>query len=229
MELNEAMSNALRPLGAQISERVITLASGRGIAWGPPSDATASHPAVALAARAARAAAEHANERTRIAADPRLSDDAKREDSEALDRKFLQRIEDEAREAEQFAERVEADYSRTLNPPALDPTDAVGALNDRECRDYIRGLTAAETLRLIADGSGRVVDAILRSPLPMPDVLIQAARQHRASTLSNSDQFRSLSRGKEYADWSRQVAQQSRLAVRGIASQSAAIRFDNGM
>ena len=210
--LNDGMQNVLRPMGAAVEDRGIRFASGQGISWDPPPGVVASHPVVAAACAAVRVAAEHAAARQKLTSDERLSDLAMAQDAVVLDSKFTASLERAESELQERVASIEAEHARLLDPPRLEPTDAVSALQDREIRDHVRGLPIGDALDLIGENS-EVANAVLRSPLPLLDSLVKQARERRIADLKGSAQFESRENGMAVAKWSRSVLSQTKRAL----------------
>ena len=114
--------------------------------------------------------------------------------------------------------------ARDLAPPALAPTDVVGGLLDREFRDYVRSLSTEATMALaqeIVDGKATraMVDALSRSPLPLPSVLRDVLPGAREAALlrDNPAQARLAREGREHVAWLAERIQQAQGALPRVA------------
>ncbi len=218
MSMTAKLSESLAPLGATATDDVITFATGRGAAWRPPEGLETSHPAAALTAATVRIAAEHGHKRQAILNDDRLSDTGKEEKLATLDAEHLARAEKALVDVEAHAATAEAALAVLSEPPALERTDAVTALSDRESRDYLHGLPLHEQLAAIQQGPAMMAQAVLRSPVPIPEPVREAARVRFGETLAGDDRYQHVRRAADYARWSRTVAAQAVAAVKSVSS-----------
>ena len=207
------LAEILGPLEATISNDAVSLPSGQGIAWRPPEGVFGSNPAVAHASAVIRIAAEHAHAREEVYRNGRLTPEAKKADLEEIDQQYRAKMTSKVSELEGHADKFEMAYLQEISAPSLEPGDAVSGLADREVRDHLASLPLAEQLALVKDGPETIVNAVLRSPLPMPEQLQEVAHSRRLINLESDTRFKSIAEGAELARWSKTVAKQAQGAV----------------
>ncbi len=220
-DFTESMISSLAELGATGNGDAFRLATGAGVAWRAPEHVNGDTQAGQLAARCVRAAAVHAHQRRKIEADPTLTAVGKAPLLERTDREGAVALDAPHREALAWAAAAEAALARELEPPALARDDAVQALHDREARQWLSGLNLAEAIPAITS-SPALAAAILRSPVPQPEPLIEAARRQRELALRATDRGPHLFAAAEHGQWLRTVAEQSLAAWSSVATRPAA-------
>jgi hypothetical protein len=176
------LKNTIAEHGATISEdqtgpRALVLPNGQAIAFGWPASTSDDAPQLLAGARVAALLAKTHGEIRRIESDPDRSPAYKeKEVAKAIERGAAEfAVAREAAEA-MIASFDTADRAEAV-PPALAATDGLNIALDREVRDWVRGLTAAEQAKLaqeLLDGTQpRALAALLRSPIKVDGVLGQ--------------------------------------------------------
>jgi len=117
-----------------------------------------------------------------------------------------------------IADREDALY----RVPQLDPGDAVGALLDRERRDWVRSLSAAERDAMVQKISRGEADsvtlALVRSPIPIASLETHALQAWRkAQERQHPEQLQQLEADTEHLQWAKLLA---RRAAAKIAEKS---------
>lgn len=182
--------------GATISEdqtgpRALVLPNGQAIAFGWPGSTSDDAPQLLAGARVAALLAKAHGEIRRIESDPDRSPAWKeKEVAKAIERGTAEfAIAREAADA-MVAEFDAADRKEAV-PPALAATDYNGGLIDSEIRAYVRSLDSAGHTQLaqqLLDGNApRVLEALLRSPIPLAPVLAQTVAPAWLDHLAKKD------------------------------------------
>jgi|GEM_PF-1966564 len=203
MDISEFSNNLARVVGenggrAQIgndgSVEALINASGAAVAWRAPASLSPDSREAGLAAKAIMIGARSAGAIARVNKDDRLSDSAKTADAAKIANEASAELAKVVADVDAIVAAHASIDARDLAPPALAPNDIVGGLLDRELRDYVRGLTIEghNTLAqsLIKGGDSRMLDALQRSPIPLPAVLaavVPAARE--AALLKDNPAF----------------------------------------
>ena len=176
----DAFKAELAALGTQLTDRAAVFPGVNGaVAFEFPEGAEPNDPRVGSAARIVRAMATMHAEVAAVEADKDHSDAYKaRKIAEANDRGAAAVAAETAAAAKLVADFDAAD-SREATVPALAATDIGGSLADFESRQWLRALSSDEANKLahaIAAGQHpRLVEAILRAPVPLPEVLTRTA------------------------------------------------------
>jgi hypothetical protein len=215
MNLTQALAADMTNYGVRVTDDAVDFGAGRAMAWRPPITLEPDHPAGARAAQIVRRLAEHTVERGKIMGDERRSDLAKQQDGAAVDAKATAALNAALQEAEKWADAAEQTYAAALAPPVIRPEDASGAIADQEVRSHLRSLDLASAIVLVRDHEA-VANAVLRSPLPQPEQLVEFAKAHRAQLLAANANGASIAAGADLAAWLRQVARQGRSAFEQV-------------
>ena len=176
---------ALAQHGASLDGRAVALRPGTGIAWPRSSDARARHHAAAAVLETSRLAATL----DKIAGDPRLSEQARREDATAAYVGAAAAVAKTQVAITTEAEQAEQAIARAITPhmPARDDLGAL--LRDRESRDVLRALPREDRQRAIA-ADPELAASVLRGPRVGFDAAdLDIARATRVELLRRGAEF----------------------------------------
>ena len=104
-------------------------------------------------------------------------------------------------------QRIHAARAAIFAPPALDPTDAVGAALDREIRDRFGTLNATPNglanlkVLLLNGGNERVLQALLRDPFDSPGAEFARSVWAERVTKSKQAELATLEANEQAAQW----------------------------
>lgn len=149
----------------------------------------------------------------RISEDRDLSDIGRQKKAEPVKRQAVLAIANLEANLEVEARHWDKREADLLAIPALDPTHAVGAIEAREARDWLRSLPSgkqAEVLERLKTEPGheKLILAMLRSPIPELDHLSDFARTvwERTKRNSNPAESMAISSGRSTVEWGRRGA-----------------------
>jgi len=121
-----------------------------------------------------------------------------------------------------YSNHLDTRYAAMVSVPQLQPNDAVGALQDMECRQYWASLGIAAQSRLVEQMDAgpelaRLEAALLRSPLAVADELLSVLRSNhdRGQRALNPSESVAISAGKATVDWSYRGLSQLVAALNG--------------
>jgi len=175
----DGFKSELAALGTDLTDRAAVFPGGIAVAFDFPSAAEVDDPRVGAAARIVRAAATLHGELAAIEADKDRSPEWKQREAAKANERGAAALAAERAAATVLVDAFDAFDLREAAVPALAATDIGGALTDNEVRMYLRGLSSDDANKLaqaIAEGQHpRMVEAILRAPVPLPEVLTRTA------------------------------------------------------
>lgn len=219
-QYTDSLANAVQSDGGHVLRGpkggvdVFRSASGTAMAWRPPHGLEPGSEVAHLAAKAIRAISDRDSRVKKIANDVRLSDAAKKADSEKIVDEVEAKVEGMMAEAKKVIDEFEKFRSSVFAVPALEPTNAVEAINDREVRDFFNTLSTEQRLthfnEMQAGQHERVLLALMRSPLPLKGSIANSVqviwddyvRRTRPDAARSAD-FRAV-----HVDWLKTVLKQ---------------------
>ena len=174
----QAVTPGTESRGAQFDIDAIRLANGAVIGWRCPDDSGERETQVG--ASLARIAAEAAQRLAAIDADDTRTEAWKATERAKVAAETLQRFEAARGEADKIVtEFAEADAREAVASP-IAAGDHAAALVDHECRAWLRSLDADALVTLAKELTeprhARLLEAMMRSPVPLPPWIADAAR-----------------------------------------------------
>ena len=102
--------------------------------------------------------------------------------------------------------------------PSLQPGDAVGALTDRELREWFCGLSPDErqgvTAKLVGGHLTRLAVALKRSPIPLgSDERVVEDAWRAAIDAEHAEEIAEIEKGRAAAAWAKQIAERMAKAI----------------
>lgn len=113
--------------------------------------------------------------------------------------------------------------ARIFSPPKIEPSDAVTVAEDVELRTMLREMppqARVELLQSIAD-TPRLMEAVLRSPIPISGVTEPVRQLWRAHVENTHAEYPAFAKAKAAAEWASQVLPQVQQGV-GFTQRSLA-------
>lgn len=118
-------------------------------------------------------------------------------------------------ELDRIEKAAEAWIGGIFDPPKLKSDDVVGAMLDRECRDYLRKAPEKELTRILGDleSEMRTFEAIMCSPVTIPGVTHHAKAIWSEYVAKTNPQARRAAEYDGARDWARGVLTQVEIAI----------------
>jgi len=200
------------------------LANGAMIGWRCPDDTgeRESHVAASLI----RVAAEAAQRIASIDADTTRTDSWKAEQRAKIASEAQARFDDARGHADKIATDFAAADAREAAPAPLAAGDHAAALVDHECRAWLRSLDPEALValgkELTEPKHARLLEAMMRSPVPLPPWIAESARaawiEHRLRADPQGARLRRQAR--ERVEWLGTVTDQVAQAVADLRPKS---------
>lgn len=201
---------------------------GAVLGWRAPAGLDVD--AIQRGAKLARLAVEAAAKVKAIDADESRSDAWKLAEREKVAAWAAAEFERAHAEAQRAIDAFNEADARESVPPPLAPSDAVGALLDRELRDVVRAMDpaaqAALARDLLAGQHPRALAALLRSPLPWAGVLGEAlpTAWMDAQARANPRDAALRAQAKAATQWLGEIAEQVRHVLPRAAATAPIVR-----
>lgn len=184
---------------------VYQLSSGKTLAIAAAPKTKEAHEPAAIIEKALAALSLLEELKASVADDQMLSEKGRATKVDMLRPTVLKEIAEAAEKLAEFEDYVKADEVATFAPPALDKSDAVSALADMELRSYLRGLEGKDLHNLMQDlpNQPRIMEAVLRSPIPMGQITEVARSQWGQRVNSTDPHVKELQAARNALDWAK--------------------------
>lgn len=160
--------------------------------------------------------------RRTVNADKSLSEIGRAEKLKDLRQQTARIVERTQAEMAAHAATLETWAGKVFSPAVIDRTDAVTVAEDVEIRTMLRGMGATERTALLENivSQPRMMEAVLRAPVPIPVVTDAIRRSWREHVEATHPDAPNVATGRAAVEWASQVLGQIGAAV-GAGPQSS--------
>lgn len=153
--------------------------------------------------------------RRELAADQTLSNFGRQEKLESARQNARINVAAARAEMETIERAAEGWIGGLFDPPKLKSDDVVGAMVDRECRDYLRSCPEKELTRILSnlETEMRTFEAIMRSPVTIPGVTDHAKLVWGEYVATTNPMAQRAAEYEGARDWAREVLNQVEIAI----------------
>lgn len=216
---DDLFREAIAKAGGQIQPGAVVLPDGQGIAWRLPkavmeSDRVVGDTVYAQTESLVRIAASLTAKCKEIDGSTRFTDEAKAADKQKALGEVLPRAHALLAAIDKNGSELAQEEKNFYAPNYLLPTDASTAIVDWEIRQHVAMLKGDERTKFINGLSGgdfRLLEALMRSPLPHPpDLSATLGVAFRgAKDKANPERAKYLAAWKEIVEWGCETAKQA--------------------